>query len=144
MDRLLDNARTGPLYLRMPEMAQMVTDAIYYRDQRNYQLHSFVVMPNHVHLLMTPLDAVSKVMHSLKRFTAKEGNQMLGLTGQPFWQDESYDRLVRDGTEFDRIADYIERNPVTAGLAATPDEFLWSSARPTDNRPQVGNLPHKT
>ena len=67
---------------------------------------------------------------------------MLGLTGQPFWQDESYDRLVRNDTEFERIVHYIERKPVTAGLVGTPEESPWSSARPIDNRPQVGNLPH--
>ena len=91
---------------------------------------------------MTPLVEVSKVMQSLKRFTAREGNRILGLTGRPFWQDESYDRLVRNQTEFQRIAHYIEMNPVKAGLAATPEEFAWSSARPIDNRPQVNNLPH--
>jgi REP element-mobilizing transposase RayT len=99
-------------------------------------------MPNHVHLLMTPLVDVSKVTQSLKRFTAREGNRILGLIGQPFWQDESYDRLVRNKAEFQRIADYIEMNPVKAGLAATPEEFLWSSARPIENRPQIENLPH--
>jgi putative DNA methylase len=137
LDRILDSASTGPLFLRMPGVAKMVMDAIHFRDQQVYQLHAFVVMPNHVHLLMTPLEAVSKVMQSIKRFTAREGNRMLGLTGQPFWQDESYDRLVRNDTEFARIVHYIERNPVTAGLAATPEEFPWSSARPIDNRPQV-------
>jgi hypothetical protein len=43
---------------------------------------------------------------------------------------------------FKQIADYIEMNPVKAGLAATPQEFPWSSARPIDNRPQVTNLPY--
>ena len=121
----------------------MVVDAIRYRDQRMYHLHAFVVMPNHVHLLMTPLVAASQAMQSLKRFTAREGNRILGLTGQPFWQDESYDRLVRNATEFERIWHYIEMNPVQAGLAATPGEFQWSSAGPIDNRPQVDNLPHR-
>ena len=60
---------------------------------------------------------------------------MLGLTGQPFWQDESYDRLVRDEKEFERIVHYIEWNPVTAGLATTPEGFAWSSARPIANLP---------
>jgi REP element-mobilizing transposase RayT len=142
MDRILDHAVTGPLFLRRYEIASMVIDALHYRYLRHYQLHAYVVMPNHVHLLMTPLVEVSKVMQSLKRFTAREGNRILGLTGQPFWQDESYDRLVRNQTEFQRIADYIEMHPVKAGLAATPEEFAWSSARPIDNRPQVPNLPH--
>ena len=129
MDRLLDSSCCGPHYLGSPAIAKMVTDAILYRDLRSYQLHAFVVMPNHVHLLMTPLEAVSKVMQSLKRFTAREGNRMLGLTGLPFWQDENYDRLVRDETEFGRIVHYIEWNPVMAGLAAAPEDFAWSSAR---------------
>jgi len=142
IDRVLDTASTGPLFLRMTEVARVVVDAIRYRDQQAYQLHAFVVMPNHVHILITPLEEVSKVMHSLKRFTAREANLLLGRTGQPFWQDESYDRLVRDDSEFERIAGYIERNPVTAGLATMLEAFLWSSARPIDNRPQVDNLPH--
>ena len=73
---------------------------------------------------MTPLVAVSSVMQSLKRFTAREGNRIPGLTGRPFWQDESYDRLVRNDTEFERITRYIETNLVKAGLAATPAEPL--------------------
>jgi putative DNA methylase len=126
MDRLLDNARTGPLYLRRPDIATVVVDAIHYRErERHYQLHSYVVMPNHVHLLMTPLADVSKLLQSLKRFTAKESNRILGLTGNSFWQDESYDRLVRNETEFERIARYIEMNPVKCGLARAPGEFLW-------------------
>jgi putative transposase len=144
VDRLLDNAVTGPLHLRRPELAALVLESIHYRDEvsRDYDLHSFVVMANHVHLLMTPLADVSKTMQSLKRFTARECNKMLGLTGHPFRQDESYDRLVRDQTEFDRIARYIEMNPVKAGLVTAPEEFLRSSARPIANRPQVANLPH--
>ncbi len=78
----------------------MVVEAIHYRDSGHYHLHSFVVMANHVHLLITPRVQVPKLMQSLKRFTAREGNRVLGLSGQPFWQDESYDRLVRDETEF--------------------------------------------
>jgi REP element-mobilizing transposase RayT len=127
MDRILDRTCFGPMFLGIPEVAKMVMDAIYYRDPRTYQLHAFVVMPNHVHLLMTPLEAVSQVMQSLKRFTAREGNRILGLTGQPFWQDESYDRVARNDWEFDGMAHYIEWNPVRAGLAATPEEFPWSS-----------------
>ena len=132
MDRVLDSARTGPLYLRMPELAKMVVDAIHYQEEtlKHYQLHAYVVMPNHVHLLITPLAPVSKIMHWLKKGTAREGNGILGLTGRPFWQDESYDRLVRNGLEFDRIADYIESNPVKAGLSTAVEEFPWSSGRP--------------
>ena len=143
MDRPLDNARTGPLYLRQPVVANIVVDAVRNRNGGPYQLHNFVVMPNHVHLLITPRVPVSRLMQSLKRFTAREGNRILGLTGRSFWQDESYNQLVRNELEFKRIARYIEMNPVRAGLAATPEEFQWSSAWPIDNRPQINNLPHK-
>jgi hypothetical protein len=87
-------------------------------------------------------------MQSLKRFTAREGNRILGLTGHPFWQDESYDRLVRDECEFAAVARYIEMNPVNAGLVTQPEQFPWSSAGPITNRPgpmgTPANLPHSS
>jgi putative transposase len=86
-------------------------------------------MANHVHLLITPHVPVSKLMQSLKRITAREGNRILGFTNRPFWQDESYDRVVRDETEFQSIARYIRMNPVKAGMAATPEEFPWTYLR---------------
>jgi len=144
MDRLLDCASTGPLHLRRPEIARMVVETIHYHAQTlgHYDLHNFVVMANHVHLLITPHVPVSKLMQSLKRLTAREGNRILGVTGQPFWQDESYDRLVRDEVEFERIANYIDMNPVRAGAVATPEDFIWASGRRIANPPQVSNLPH--
>ncbi len=112
-------------------------------DLKHYEIHAYVVMANHVHLLITPRIEVSKFMQSLKRFTAREGNRMLGLTGQPFWQEESYDRLVRNPEEFERIARYIEHNPVKAGLVKEPADFLWSSARwRVTNPPQATSLPY--
>ena len=143
MDRILDNARTGPMFLKQPELARMVADAIEYRAMQlaHYDLPSYVVMANHVHLLITPHIDVSKIMHSLKRFTALEANRLLDLTG-PFWQDESYDRLVRDAQEFRRIVSYIEMNPVRAGFVSSPDEFPFSSIGRDGIPPQVGNLPH--
>ena len=70
---------------------------------------------------------VSELMHSLKRYTGRKANQILGLTGQSFWQEESYDHLVRDESEFRRIVGYIELNPVKAGLVTTPEAFPWST-----------------
>jgi putative transposase len=130
MDRLLDETRAGPFYLRQPALAQMVVDAIYFNatELGHYELHAFVVMPNHVHLLATPAVELQKLTRSLKGITSKRANSILGLTGSPFWQEESYDHLVRAG-EFDKIRGYIEENPVRAGLAQSAGEFLWSSAR---------------
>jgi putative transposase len=130
MDRLLDDARTGPFYLRVPSVAGMVVEAIRYNGEElgHYDCHSFVVMANHVHLLVTPKVALGDLTRSLKSITARRGNELLGLRGRAFWQDESYDRLVRDAGEFERIARYIENNPVRAGLVGCAEDYLWSSA----------------
>jgi len=107
----------------------MIVAALRHGEQelRRYQLHAFVVMPNHVHLLVTPHVLAPKWLGPLKGFTAHQANLLLGTHG-PFWQEESFDRLVRSGAEFDRIQYYIEQNPVKAGLAATAEGFQWSSA----------------
>ena len=133
MDRLLDTARSGPFALRRPEIASMVVAAIRAGDSEfdRYRLHAYVVMPNHVHLLVTPAVPSPSWLGPLKGFTAHEANCILGTAGSRFWQDESYDHLVREG-EFQRIRRYIEWNPVKAGLAASPQEFSWSSAAETD------------
>jgi putative transposase len=129
MDRLLDAARVGPVYLRWPETASMVRQAIWDGQSRfqRYTLHAFAIMPNHVHLLVETAVPAAQWLGPLKGFTGHAANRYLGLHCA-FWQHESYDRLVRDDDEFDRIRRYIENNPVAAGLAATPDEYPWSSA----------------
>ena len=85
-------------------------------------------MANHVHLLVRPRVSPSRFLQTLKGYTAREANRLLGRTGQPFWQAESYDHSVRDDRESDRIKAYIENNPVKAGLVANAEDYLWSSA----------------
>ncbi len=92
-------------------------------------MHAFVVMANHVHVLVTPKVVATKWLGPLTGFTAYEANTLLGARGMPFWQDESYDHLVRSGEEFRRIQKYIEHNPVKAGIVECPGDFRWSSAR---------------
>ncbi len=130
MDRLLDEARCGTFYLRQPAIAEMMVDAIHYNTKilGHYFLHAFVVMPNHVHLLATPAVALPKLTKSLKGITAKRADAMLALTGSRFWQEESYYHLVRHEREFSRIRNYIEANPVRAGLVKEASEYRWSSA----------------
>jgi REP element-mobilizing transposase RayT len=132
MDRLLDRGINGPLFLRRPEIAKVVESALLDGEHsfRRYQLHAFVVMPNHVHALLTPHVNSSRWLGPLKGFTSYQANQILGTHGRAFWQDESYDRLVRSDAEFKRIWAYIEQNPVTAGLVPTAEHFQWSSANP--------------
>jgi REP element-mobilizing transposase RayT len=130
MDRLLDETRSGAFYLRQPAVADMIVEAIHYNANilGHYLLHAFVVMPNHVHLLAAPAVALPKLTKSLKGITAKRANVMLSLTGSAFWQEESYDHLVRHKREFEGIQNYIEENPVRAGLVKEAREYRWSSA----------------
>jgi REP element-mobilizing transposase RayT len=129
MDRLLDQARCGPTFLKQPAIAEILLTSLRYGSEiKHYDLHSWVIMPNHVHLLLTPQVSVSRLLNSLKSATAKRANLILRRTGQPFWQGESYDHLIRHGDEFQRIRHYIENNPIAAGLAKTPEQYLWSSS----------------
>ena len=134
MDRLLDDGRTGPLYLKSPTVAKLVAYEIQAGSKAGYALHSWVIMPNHVHLLITPQIAVSVLFQKLKGSTARSANQLLGRTRLPFWQRECYDRLVRNADEFGRIEKYILRNPVRAGLAASAEEYPWCSASITSRQ----------
>jgi len=129
MDRYLDTATTGPMFLRRPEVAGLVAGALEQGSARGlYDLRAFVVMGNHVHILFLPLQQASRVLQWLKGTTARDANKLLGRTGQPFWQRESYDHWARDEREMERIAAYIEDNPVRAGLAAEASGYPWSSA----------------
>jgi putative DNA methylase len=138
MDRLLDQARSGNRFLARPEVAQLVEESIQRgAAARRYNLHAWVIMPNHVHLLLTPLMASTTAAGWMKGASSRQANLLLQRTGRAFWQDESYDHVVRNGDEFRRIQRYIENNPVKAGLCTNPEEFIWSSARRREAPPQA-------
>jgi type I restriction enzyme R subunit/putative DNA methylase len=130
MDRYLDEARSGPTWLRKEEIAELVAHSIRYAESQLqfYTLHAWVIMSNHVHLLVSPLVSPERFLQSVKGYTAREANRILERTGEPFWQAESYDHWVRDEPEMVRIHNYIEYNPVRAGLVANTAEYRWSSA----------------
>jgi REP element-mobilizing transposase RayT len=125
MDRYLDAARSGPLFLKQEPVARLVVGSIRHcaEQLQYYDLHAFVVMANHVHLLVLPRVSPSRFLQTVKGYTAREANRLLGRTGQPFWQAESYDHWVRDDRESDRIKAYIENNPVRAGLVASAEDY---------------------
>ena len=129
-DRVLDRQCSGPLWLKDRRIADLVAQAIQIGegDKRLYELCSWVVMPNHVHVLIQPRANLPVITRWLKGSTARGANHLLERTGQPFWQDESYDHWARDAKEFVRICRYIEGNPVTAGLASSAELWPWSSA----------------
>src|SRR5262245_41560786 len=77
MDRLLDEECAGPTYMRMPAVAQVVAASIRNGASGDYLLHTWVVMPNHVHLLLTPRIDPSVLLRRMKGVSAREANQQL-------------------------------------------------------------------
>jgi REP element-mobilizing transposase RayT len=135
-DQILDSVQHGPTWLREPHIARLVADSLHYWDGERYDLDCFSVMSNHTHVVFTPLCAtdgdyvaLARIMHSLKRHTAREGNKVLGRNGR-FWQPESYDHVVRDGAELERIRRYVLNNPVKAGLVNSWEEWPWNYCKP--------------
>ena len=129
IDAILDRSNIGPLWLKDPRVAQCIVDALLKgaTDLQFFKLHAFVVMPNHVHALLTPCAPMRRITNGLKGSTARHANLILSRTNHPFWQDESFDHWVRSGREFQRIWAYIESNPVSASLADKPEAWPWSS-----------------
>ena len=87
-------------------------------------------MPNHVHFVIETRERwpLAGIMQSLKSFSAKEANQILGRTGT-FWQREYYDRFIRDSLHLENVVRYIEENPVKAGLVDRAEDWSWSSVK---------------
>jgi len=137
-DAQLNAAETGPLWLRQPQIAELVVSALHYgeRQLKLYELLAWVVMANHVHVVAHPLVSLARISKAVKGYTALEANRILERTGH-FWQHESFDHWIRDRYELERIIRYVERNPVTAGLVKHEDQFRWSSAFPV---PQASGL----
>ena len=122
-DEALDDTKNDPKWLAEPKIAQLVCEKVESMDSLYYRLDSYCVMPNHVHMVCTPINehgekfSLSKIMHLLKGSTAFHANQILNRRGC-FWQHESYDHVVRNNKEFLRIVNYVIENPIRAGLTA--------------------------
>lgn len=139
VDRQLDRAVDGPLWLRDPEVADAVSQVLFTGmvEWRLYELLAWVVMANHVHVLIRPLMRLDKALMNTKSASARAANAVLGRTGH-FWQDESYDHWVRNDRERNSIIRYIEFNPVAVGLVEAPEDWKWSSSgRPRMALPYV-------
>jgi REP element-mobilizing transposase RayT len=120
------------MFLKLEPVAKIVADSLHRGVQLgHYDLLAWVLMANHVHVLLFPLVEPSRLLKSLKGSTAREANRILGRTGFPFWQSESYDHWVRDSRELGRIVAYNENNPVKAGIVDSPEGYRWSSASTT-------------
>lgn len=148
----LVKAQSGPMWLKDERIATVVAESLHYRDGKAYRLDAYCIMPNHVHVVFLPLlkqpfvpnrigtsenatepgelyyNSISSIMQSLKRYTARRANRLLGRRGQ-FWHRESYDRWIRDAGELERTIAYLLNNPVKARFVEKWEDWSWSYCR---------------
>ncbi|MBI2909776.1 MAG: transposase [Chloroflexi bacterium] len=134
------DAGHGSCVLQEPEVGACVADTWHRFDGERYRLLEWVVMPNHCHVLIEPLEGIplGKIVLSWKNYTARFINEFKGRTGvqrsqsqegSQVWHREYWDRFIRDQRHFDAVRNYIVMNPVNAGLAIEPETWPWSSAK---------------
>ena len=133
MERWLD-AGLGCRALSHPKMAETLEDALLRFDGERYRLLAWCIMPNHVHAVIEPRTPLPAIVKSWKSFTGRWALRHAGALGfripeKGFWMREVWDRFIRDDSHLRRTIDYIHRNPVQAGLCASPKAWPWSSAR---------------
>jgi putative DNA methylase len=119
----------GELLLKDERVAGMVQNSLLNFDGSRYRLFAWVVMPNHLHSLMTRFEdfELKNILHSIESYTAHEANKLLHRTGQ-FWIEDYFDRYIRDEEHFHQTVEYIEMNPAKARLCEKPSDWQFSSA----------------
>lgn len=111
----------------LPPTARAIALDCCIRDHElTYWLQTVVVMPDHVHMLITPYEdwSLSRIMKRVKGVSSRQINVALGRTGR-LWQDESFDRILRSDENVYRVGEYIAANPVRAKLVSAPEEYPW-------------------
>lgn len=131
-DKELDKSNE-PYWLKQPEIAQIVADSIdfFENEDKNLINYAYCIMPNHLHWVLKLNDdapVLYKLLQRMKSHTARKANKMLHLEGQ-FWEDESYDHIVRNEKEFDNIIWYTLQNPVKAGFVKEWKDWKFSFVR---------------
>ena len=112
----------------------------HYREQKKYLLHEFVIMPDHLHLLLMPaLDiSLERVLQLIKGgFSYRLGKAKRGLV----WQESFTNHRIRDEQDYQRHAEYIRMNPVSARFVDTPELYPYSSpgAKWHHARPEIAD-----
>jgi REP element-mobilizing transposase RayT len=129
----------GSCILKRNEVLEIVVNTLKYFEGERYILDSFVIMPNHIHIVVIPIKdhTLSKITHSWKSYSASEINKLTGKSGQ-LWQHESYDHIIRNQEALFQIRKYIELNPVKAGIHLSDNALKVFS---TSNVSEATNVP---
>lgn len=114
----------GECLLRQPCNAAEVSESILHFNADRYDVERFVVMPNHVHVLiqMRAGSELRKIFREIQRFSARQINRLMGRQGD-LWQGEPFDHIVRSEAQFRHLQHYIYDNPQKAKLS--PGEYLY-------------------
>ena len=128
VDQELD-AGLGECWLRNSEVAALTQETLLHFDGERYRLLAWCIMPNHVHMVAEMLagHSMSNIVKSWKSFTARQANERLGRAGA-FWEPDYFDRYMRNEDHLMRTIEYVENNPVKAGLVDKAADWPWSSA----------------
>ena len=113
-----------------PEIPDIICrNLLWIRDHHRMALHAFVLMPDHRHIVITPQhdETLARIMHTVKSYSAQRVNAALGVSG-PLWQDGYHERGVRGQRVMRAMVEYVEGNPVRAGLVNCPGQWPYSSA----------------
>ncbi len=123
--------------LQSERMANLFIELLYsYRKQEKLLLHEFVVMPNHFHLLITPVVTLERAMQFIKGGFSFQAKKRFGITCE-IWQTSFYDHRVRNAEEYERFKNYIHDNPVRRGLVQKVGDWPFGSANPRLERDEV-------
>lgn len=130
-EEILDSATNGPRWLADPRVAKAWQDALMFFHGKRYVVICSTVMSNHVHFIFTDLTyPIGKIMGSIKGFSAKSSNRILGREGQ-FWQREFFDRLIRNESDLRSKIRYVLNNPVKAGIVSHWEDFEFNYLNPS-------------
>jgi putative transposase len=117
------------LFQREEVAELMVATFLKYRDAGEFELHEYVVMSNHIHLLLSLHDQqkLGRVIQLIKGGFSHSLREM-GIVFRAVWEQRYYERQVRDTNEFAEFARYIRQNPVRKGLVENVEDYPYSSA----------------
>lgn len=123
-----EDAGYGQCFLKDDKIAAMVQENLFHFDGIRYNILRWCIMPNHVHVLIEVKEGwtLSSIMHGWRSYTAHQANKILGRKGD-FWMDEYFDRFIRDERHMETVINYIDNNPIKAGLVDEAYKWPWCS-----------------
>lgn len=118
-------------FILTEEARDVVINSIKFHSNRKCHLHACVIMPDHIHLIIQPLEktggalySIAEILHSIKSYSANQINRLLNRRGN-VWLHESFDRIIRDEDELAEKMRYIVNNPLKSALVENPEDYKW-------------------